>query len=113
MKRLAILGSTGSIGRSALSVVDAYPDRLRVVALAAGDNADLLAAQVSRYAPRAISMAGGAAIDRLMDVRGNVIWSPYRLVDIGAELLWGERRNKDGSSGDTWRAQFAVIYRLN
>lgn len=55
----------------------------------------------------------GTAVDRLMDVRGNVIWSPYRLVDIGAELLWGERRNKDGSSGDTWRAQFAVIYRLN
>ncbi|HIE85228.1 MAG TPA: 1-deoxy-D-xylulose-5-phosphate reductoisomerase, partial [Dehalococcoidia bacterium] len=40
MKNLAILGSTGSIGMSALSVVDAYPDRLRVVSLAAGDNAD-------------------------------------------------------------------------
>jgi hypothetical protein len=52
-------------------------------------------------------------IDRLMDVRGNVIWTPYRLVDIGAELLWGERRNKNGASGDAWRFQFAVIYRLN
>ena len=36
MKRIAILGSTGSIGTSALAVVDAHPDRLRVVALAAG-----------------------------------------------------------------------------
>ena len=36
MKRIAILGSTGSIGRSALAVVDAHPDRLRVTALAAG-----------------------------------------------------------------------------
>jgi len=53
------------------------------------------------------------AIDRLMDIRGNVIWTPYRLVDIGGELLWGERRNKNGASGDAWRFQFAVIYRLN
>jgi hypothetical protein len=53
------------------------------------------------------------AIDRLMDVRGNVIWTPYRLVDIGGEVLWGERRNKNGASGDAWRFQFAVIYRLN
>ena len=36
MKRIAILGSTGSIGRSALAVVDAHPDRVRVIALAAG-----------------------------------------------------------------------------
>jgi hypothetical protein len=53
------------------------------------------------------------AIDRLMDVRGNVVWTPYRLVDIGGELLWGERRNKNGASGDAWRFQFAVIYRLS
>ena len=51
MKHLAILGSTGSIGRSALAVVDAHPERLRVVALAAGDNAGLLAEQVARYRP--------------------------------------------------------------
>jgi hypothetical protein len=56
---------------------------------------------------------GATAIDRLMDVRGNLIWTPYRLVDIGGELLWGERRNKNGASGDAWRFQFAVIYRLS
>ena len=43
MTRIAILGSTGSIGKSALAVVDAHPDRLQVVALAAGRNADALA----------------------------------------------------------------------
>ena len=42
MKRIAILGSTGSIGTSALAVVDAHPDRLRVVGLAAGRSADAL-----------------------------------------------------------------------
>jgi hypothetical protein len=41
-----------------------------------------------------------------------VIWTPYRLVDLGGELLWGERTNKDGSRGDAWRFQFAVTYRI-
>ena len=53
------------------------------------------------------------AIGRLLDVRGNVIWTPYRLVDSGGELLWGERRNQSGNSGDAWRFQFAVTYRFN
>jgi 1-deoxy-D-xylulose-5-phosphate reductoisomerase len=65
VKRLAILGSTGSIGRSALAVVDAHPSRLKVVALAAGDNAELLAAQVHRYAPDVVAMATGEGVDRL------------------------------------------------
>jgi 1-deoxy-D-xylulose-5-phosphate reductoisomerase len=65
MKRIAILGSTGSIGQSALAVVDAHPDRLRVVGLAAGENADLLAAQIARYRPCVVALASGGAIDRL------------------------------------------------
>jgi 1-deoxy-D-xylulose-5-phosphate reductoisomerase len=65
MIRIAILGSTGSIGRSALAVVDAHPDRLQVVGLAAGENAELLAEQIVRYRPRVAAMATGAAIDRL------------------------------------------------
>ena len=65
MKRLAILGSTGSIGRSALAVVDAHPDRLKVVALAAGDNAPLLAEQVHRYTPEIVAMATSEGVDRL------------------------------------------------
>ncbi len=52
MKRIAILGSTGSIGQSALAVVDAHPDRLMVTGLAAGENADRLADQIARYKPR-------------------------------------------------------------
>src|SRR3954447_25051187 len=65
MKRIAILGSTGSIGRSAVAVVDARPDRLQVVGLAAGENAELLSEQIARYRPRIASMATGSAIDRL------------------------------------------------
>ena len=68
MKRIAILGSTGSIGQSALRVVDEHPDRLRVVGLAAGENADRLAEQIARYRPRIAAMATGAAIDRLRQI---------------------------------------------
>jgi 1-deoxy-D-xylulose-5-phosphate reductoisomerase len=68
MKRIAILGSTGSIGLSALAVVEAHPDRLQVVGLAAGENADLLGAQLARYRPRVAAMASGAALDRLRQI---------------------------------------------
>ena len=56
-RNLAILGSTGSIGQSALAVVDAHPERLRVVALAARNNADRLAEQVARYQPEVAAIA--------------------------------------------------------
>ena len=65
MKRIAILGSTGSIGRSALAVVDAHPSRLQVAALAAGDNAALLADQINQYKPRVAAIATAAGLDRL------------------------------------------------
>lgn len=58
-QRLAILGSTGSIGRQTLAVVDHLPDRFEVVALAAGHNAELLQEQVDRYRPRLVSVADG------------------------------------------------------
>ena len=63
--RIAILGSTGSIGTSALAVADAHPDRVEVVGLAAGGNAQLFASQVQRYRPRAVAMASGSAMDAL------------------------------------------------
>ncbi len=63
MKGLAILGSTGSIGRSALAVVDAHPDRLRVVALAAGSNGERLAEQIRVYRPSLAVLAAGRAGD--------------------------------------------------
>src|ERR1700691_5103186 len=58
MKRISILGSTGSIGRSTLSVVEAYPERFQVVALAAGRNVDVAFEQALRWKPRLVSVAG-------------------------------------------------------
>jgi len=57
MKRIAILGSTGSIGRSTLSVAEAYPDRFQIVTLAAGSNLEVAFEQALRWRPRVISMA--------------------------------------------------------
>ena len=55
----------------------------------------------------------GSTIDGTDDFRANLIWSPYSLVDIGGELLWGRRQNADGSKGEAWRAQFALIFHYN
>jgi 1-deoxy-D-xylulose-5-phosphate reductoisomerase len=60
MKRIAILGSTGSIGRSTLSVAEAYPDRFEIVALAAGSNLEAAFEQACRWHPRVISIAAEA-----------------------------------------------------
>ena len=62
MRRIAILGSTGSIGQSALAVVAAHPDRLRVVALAAGENIARLVEQVARFSPDTIAMSTPRAV---------------------------------------------------
>src|SRR5438067_7852819 len=56
MRSISILGSTGSVGRSTLDVVDAFPDALRVAGLAAGGNLDLLAQQIERYSPEIVSV---------------------------------------------------------
>jgi len=57
MKRIAILGSTGSIGRSTLSVIESYPDRFQVSTLSAGRNAELAFEQAVRWKPRVLSVA--------------------------------------------------------
>jgi 1-deoxy-D-xylulose-5-phosphate reductoisomerase len=57
MKRIAILGSTGSIGRSTLSVAESYPGRFQIVGLAAGANLEAAFEQARRWRPRVISMA--------------------------------------------------------
>ncbi len=65
MKRLAILGSTGSIGQSTLSIVEQFPDRYSVAALAAGHNIDEAFAQAVRWHPRLVSMATEALAAQL------------------------------------------------
>jgi 1-deoxy-D-xylulose-5-phosphate reductoisomerase len=79
VKRVAILGSTGSIGVQALDVVSRFPDRFEVVALSAGKNAARLAEQVRRFRPRLVAVADEGAAREL---RG--------LVPAGVEIVPGE-----------------------
>ena len=65
MKRIAILGSTGSIGCSALSVAETHPDRVEIVGLAAGVNVERFTSQVERYRPRAVALASKAGLDQV------------------------------------------------
>jgi 1-deoxy-D-xylulose-5-phosphate reductoisomerase len=72
MKRIAILGSTGSIGRSTLSVAESYPERFQIVTLAVGSNLDAAFEQASRWRPRVISLAAEADADTLRSRLQNV-----------------------------------------
>jgi 1-deoxy-D-xylulose-5-phosphate reductoisomerase len=65
MRKISILGSTGSVGASTLAVVDAFPDELRVVGLAAGGNLDLLVRQIERYAPELVSVRDPRDVETL------------------------------------------------
>ena len=65
MKNISILGSTGSIGQSTLSVVEKYPDRFKVVGLAAGNNIELLEKQVRRFKPSLASVVNPVSAQKL------------------------------------------------
>ena len=65
MKHLAILGSTGSIGKSALSVIAAHPDEFSVEGIAANASVDLLERQIRRFSPRCAALNDKAAADEL------------------------------------------------
>jgi 1-deoxy-D-xylulose-5-phosphate reductoisomerase len=87
MKRIAIVGATGSIGQSALAVVAAHPDRLRVVALAAGENTSRFVDQVCATGADTIAMASPQALgDVEREVRRRMLPAP-RLAASGREGL--------------------------
>ena len=70
MKRIAILGSTGSIGQSTLSIVEQFPERYEVAALAAGRNVDEAFAQCKHWRPKVVSMATEELAGRLKERLG-------------------------------------------
>ena len=82
MKRLAILGSTGSVGEQTLAVAEAFPEQFRVVALAAGRQVSKLALQVKRFEPELVAVADAAGAQQLRSSIGG----SCRIV-VGAEGL--------------------------
>ncbi|HEX4309549.1 MAG TPA: 1-deoxy-D-xylulose-5-phosphate reductoisomerase [Acidobacteriaceae bacterium] len=81
MKNIAILGSTGSIGRSTLDIVESYPERFRVVSLAAGQNIDAALEQCSRWRPQVASLATEELAAQLA--------RRLRKAGITTEVVWG------------------------
>ena len=67
MKTVSILGSTGSIGLSTLSVIDSFPDKFVIAGLAAGRDIEGLARQVSKYRPRLVSLSDESKIPELRE----------------------------------------------
>ena len=85
MKRLSILGSTGSIGDQTLAVVEQFPERFKVMALAAGQRADKLADQVERFSPELVSVADEAGAEILRKRVGDRV--DIRVGDAGLEAV--------------------------
>jgi 1-deoxy-D-xylulose-5-phosphate reductoisomerase len=92
MKRISLLGATGSIGVSTLNVVGAHPDRFAVVALAAGRNVALLKRQIEQFRPRLAAMIDEAHAGELRRLLGpasvtTVLSGPegYRETAVAAE----------------------------
>lgn len=84
-KRVLILGSTGSIGRSTLDVLSALRDEFEVVGLAAGTRGKELAAQANRLRPASVAIANGASADELrssLDYAAHVFTGPDALFEI-------------------------------
>jgi 1-deoxy-D-xylulose-5-phosphate reductoisomerase len=65
MKKLSILGSTGSIGVSTLEIVAAHPDRFRIIALSAGNNLELLRMQIEEFSPQLVAVISEESAKKL------------------------------------------------
>ena len=87
-KKIAILGSTGSIGTSSLRVIEALGPEYEVVALTAHSNTEMLAEQVRQFKPKFVgltnSQKAGDLRDRLHDYGGEILIGPQSLVEIAA-----------------------------
>ena len=79
-KKIAILGSTGSIGRQTLDVISAFKDDFEIVGLAAGKNVQLLADQIREYNPRFVSLTDAFLAQELKSI----------LNDSKIEIFWGD-----------------------
>ncbi|MGI6038194.1 MAG: 1-deoxy-D-xylulose-5-phosphate reductoisomerase [Limnochordia bacterium] len=84
MKKLAILGATGSIGTQTLDIIRSYPDQFQVVALTARSNVELLARQALEFRPRMLAVESPAGAERLRQLVGDdfqILTGPQGLIE--------------------------------
>ncbi len=89
MKKIAILGSTGSIGISALDIIEKNPKRFEVVALAAGQNVNLIKKQIEKYRPKFVALKNkemALKLGKILTVKNNI------------KILYGEEGLKEVAS---------------
>ncbi len=84
MKKVSILGSTGSIGKNGLAIVDSFPDKLQITALSANENYKELAEQIRKYKPKIACIGSEEGYKELKRDFGNSI-----------EILFGEEGLKE------------------
>ncbi len=99
-RKIAILGSTGSIGVNTLNVIREFPHRFKVTALAAGRNVELLASQVNEFKPQIAAVLTPDLAERL-----------ERLLDpaLKVEVVWGEDGYTKAASGDETETVVSAI----
>ncbi len=83
MKLISILGSTGSIGTQTLDIVNQYPDKFRVVGLAAGSNVTMLAQQVKQFKPEIVAIRDETKLSELLNAIGSMDSQPIILAGEG------------------------------
>ncbi len=87
-KKIAILGSTGSIGTNALRVIEALGPEYEVIALTAHTNTEMLAEQVRQFKPKFVGLTNPQKADnlrdRLGDYDGEILIGPQSLIEIAA-----------------------------
>jgi 1-deoxy-D-xylulose-5-phosphate reductoisomerase len=93
-KNISILGSTGSIGRQTLEVISAFPNRFRIVGLAAKDNLDILADQVKKFSPKIVSVETEAFAEKLQEK----LLKTQTVVYFGSEGLIKVATHKDADT---------------
>ena len=95
MKHIAILGSTGSIGKNTLNVVETHSEEFKVVALAANKDVDTLEYQVRQFRPRLAALNDPAAAaclhERLSDLKGTEVLSGYEGIEAVATIEEAEQ----------------------
>jgi len=83
VKKISLLGSTGSIGTQTLDIAEEHPDKFEIVALSAGKNLDVLAEQIKKFKPKMVSIGDGADVAKLREMIADMDGP-------APELLYGE-----------------------
>ncbi|EAZ92810.1 1-deoxy-D-xylulose-5-phosphate reductoisomerase [Crocosphaera chwakensis] len=96
MKKISILGSTGSIGTQTLDIVEQYPDQFQVVGLATRSNVELLAKQVKQFRPEIVAICDQSKLGSLKDAIATMDYSPIILA--GEEGVTEVARHGDAES---------------